>query len=125
MTPKPKDKPAGKVKHRMVEDDASSHIPLRHVENTGERYKGPHGRPTQMKKPARVRRKAKFEQFQVACIVGMEPPMGLVVIERDNADETWGVDVEVDGKLENRTMTSGELRPLTAKEIGPRRERGQ
>ncbi len=73
-----------------------------------------------MKKPKRVRRKAKFEQFQVACIVGMEPPMGLVVIERDNADETWGVDVEVDGKLENRTMTSGELRPLTAKEIGPK-----
>ncbi|KKM90369.1 hypothetical protein LCGC14_1239350 [marine sediment metagenome] len=77
----------------------------------------------EMKKPKR--KKPKFEQFQVACIVGMEPPMGLVVIEHANANETWDVDVELDGKLENRTMTSGGLRPLNAKEIGSRRKRGR
>ena len=31
--------------------EESSVVPLRHVEDTGERYHRPHGRPTRMKKP--------------------------------------------------------------------------
>ena len=44
-----------------------SAVPLRHVENTGERYKGPHGRPTQMKKPCSDRRCSALDSHGNRC----------------------------------------------------------
>lgn len=78
-----------------------------------------------MKKPKRVRRKARFWVGQV--VVAMDDWLakivhnhGLTNLGNHLEQEEYQYELDIGmGYLES------ELRPLTAKEIGPRRERGQ
>ena len=126
MTPQPaRDKPVGKGKHKpnlRIEDPST--VELRYMEDTGMRYHGPQGRPTQMKKPKRVRR-ARFYKGQVVRNLISDTFEKIV-------SEPWLTDLDghtpdsycydMDSRAQ---LIECEMRPLTAKEIGPRRKQGR
>ena len=72
-----------------------------------------------MKKPQRVRRKARFYKGQVVARRGSEF-LFRVESRRQSVGGVWQYLTP-----HYRQYDEDELRPLTAKEIGPRRERGQ
>ena len=57
-------------------------VPLRHVEDTGERYHGPHGRPTQMKKPTVSEIRARHEVLANRLSYDTDIPYLLDLVKR-------------------------------------------
>jgi hypothetical protein len=68
-------------------------------------------------------KKANFKSKQVVCIQGLDLPMGCVVLKLKLSQDFWLGTVEQDNQAEDREFSSGELRPLTQHEIGPREAR--
>ena len=72
-----------------------------------------------MKKPKRVRRKARFRVGQYLNL-----PVKVLKVDRRCNPEQYMVQGLVAGWIFTDPIEPNELRPLTAKEIGPRRKRG-
>ena len=60
----------------------------------------------------------KFRVGQVVCIVGIEMPMGAVVLKMKLSGEMWLGTVEQDSNPDDREFSTGELRRLTDLERG-------
>jgi hypothetical protein len=65
---------------------------------------------------AMKRTKPKFKVGQVVCIRGMDMPEGAAVITGHAGAEQWHIRIELQGHVEYDSRTTGDLRPLTAKE---------
>ena len=119
------------MKRPNLRIEEPSAVPLRHVENPGIRYKGPHGRPTRVKKPKRVLRKARFNPKAKCSKCGYED------IWAQYCDKKWPASCRSSDDYSDRSDNPHIHRycrrcayqwyvtPLDAKqEIGPRRKRG-
>ena len=73
-----------------------------------------------MPKAKPSKRKPKFKRGQWVAIIGYDrgDPRAQVIIKEEIEPDEWVVDFEMDGKVTDSVYSSGELRPLTAREKG-------
>jgi hypothetical protein len=65
-----------------------------------------------------MRNRRKFTSGQVVCIVGMDMPMGAVVLKLELSDNMWLGTVEQDNGPDDMEFSVGELRRLSNVECG-------
>jgi hypothetical protein len=69
-----------------------------------------------------MKSKPKFRVGQVVCIQGMDMPKGCGLITMKISKDEWWLKVEISGQIVKQDYVTTDLRPLTAREIGPRRK---